>query len=1064
MEYKYLLKNQNIHRYDLNNSKYKKILDNLLSIKHSDKAINFQINKNNIDLVSKLDEKSLEKIYNSSSFSIKISNFDNFDELDQIDSNTNLYNYIINNSLSIPKKIINNIVKNKEELKINKAEVINYLTKNSGNFLVFWKQFKKMIDDDNEQNNIWPLYIGTYFLDAIINDKHIFAPLIYKNVNIVIKDNNVYLESTDNSVILNEKIIYYIENFKNINFAVVNPEIENISFSEIEIELDNFLENSININSCVQFQRINQIISEHNLNINKYSKCLVLSNCNPTGSFLRNVMIDLIEEDKIDDLLNVNIDDVFNSDNNAIENLFKQSKIYRICPTDLSQEKAINAALNTKYSIIIGPPGTGKSQTIANLLCNILAKNKTALFISQKKVALEVVLERLNKLRLFTLSLVNNSTSNAQEKQEFYKYLNELFDLIKYDNVENINQQSQIEKISNKQINYWAQKDWFYENYKDDLEIYYEIINEINNLNIIINLIKIINIGLSVKTSVYLEKMWDIFINDDIELAKYLNEEYKKSIFTKKPKFSDDFLVVIKFNQLLNNFKNLNPDFPKKVYKMLLNLNLDKFLKFIENYNFELVPKCNEFKTSENEIIAMKSSSIFKILQEIQSNDKKFSSKFFGRIQRSFTLPYKFINLFKNELKKIFNIVVSTPEALSTFVDFKNETYDYVIFDEASQIFLEKALPYISVGNKIIIAGDNQQMQPTNWLGIRAEVDNKEDNEDENIDSLLTYAIAKGVPMYNLELNYRSVHASLTSFSSKEFYNSNLKCLNACNVKSDDAIEVINVNGIWKDKINFEEAEEMIRLLQELHNNYNKIILLTLNLSQMQIVDYLLSTNFPELYHKVLNRQIIIKNLENIQGDEGDLVIMSIAYTKDAHLHSTYVCRPEGRNALNVAITRAKEKFIVLKSIKSTDVVPTENNQSLLTFKNWLEFLELPEHEKVNYSSIVEDLKFDSGFESDVYTWLNKFDFMNNYNIKTQHKVGSYRIDLAICDKNTDKYLLGIEVDGWKYHSSPSKKYHDIVRQDFLESKGYKILRIPEIVWKIDKPKILNSIKSILLS
>lgn len=1061
MDYKYLIRNQNIHRYDLSNSKYKKILDNLLSIKHSDKAVNFQINKNNIDLVSKLDKKSLEKIYNSSNFKIKITNFDNFDELDKIDSNSNLYNYIINNSLSLPKKLINNIVNNKEELNINKQEVINYLTKNSTNFLVFWKQYKKMIDDDNEQNNIWPLYIGTYFLDAIINDKHIFAPLIYKNVNIIIEDNNVYLESTDNSVILNEKIIYYIENFKNINFPIINPEIENISFSDIEVELDNFLENSVNIISNVDFQKINQIVT-NNGNINKYSKCIALSTCNPTGSFLRNVMINLIEDDKIYDLLNVNIDDVFNSNNNAIENLFKQSKIYRICPTDLSQEKAINAALNTKYSIIIGPPGTGKSQTIANLLCNILAKNKTALFISQKKVALEVVLERLNKLRLFTLSLVNNST-NAQEKQEFYRYLNELFNLIKNDNIQNTVFQTQLEKISNNQINYWTLKDWYYENYKDNLEIYYEIINEIKNLNIIIDLIKIINLGLSVKTSTYLEKIWDINTSNDVELANYLNEEYKKSIFTKKPKFNDNFLVVIKFNQLLNNFKNLNPNFPKIIYSKLLNLDLNKFSKFIENYNFELVPKCNKFQSSENEIISIQANLIFKYLQETQNNDKKFSSKFFGRIQRSFTLPYKFINLFKNELKKIFNIVVSTPEALSTFVDFKNEIYDYVIFDEASQIFLEKALPYISIGKKIIIAGDNQQMQPSNWLGIRAEIDNNDDNEDENIDSLLTYAIAKGIPMYNLELNYRSTHASLTSFSSKEFYSSNLKCLNACNVESNDAIEVINVNGDWKDKINFEEAEEMIKLLQELHTNYKKIILLTLNLPQMQIVDYLLSSNFPELYHKVLNRQIIIKNLENIQGDEADLVIMSIAYTKDAHLHSTYVCRPEGRNALNVAITRAKHKLIVLKSIKSSDVVPTESNQSLLTFKKWLEFLELPEHEKINYSSISEELHFDSGFENDVYIWLNGLSFMSNFNIKTQYKVGSYRIDLAICEKNTDNYILGIEVDGWKYHSSPSKRYSDIIRQDFLESKGYKILRIPEIVWKIDKTKIINNLKNILL-
>lgn len=1062
MEYKYLIKNHDIQRYDLNNSKYKKILDNLLSIKNSDKAIKFQVNKNNIDLVSKLDKKTLEKIYTSSNFKIKITNFDDFEELEKIENNLDLYNYIINNSLTLPKILINKIIDNQDFVK-NKEDVLNHLTKNSQNFLVFWKQFKKTIDDDYEQNNIWSLYIGSYFLDLTIYDKHIFAPLIFKSVNITIHDNDVYLESTDNSIILNEKIIYYIENFININFPTINQEEENISFDALETELDEFLKNSIDINNESDFIKINKIDLKNNskiTGINKFSKCLVLSVCNPTGSFLRKVMINLINNDKIDDLLNVDISDVLNAEKNAIENLFKQSKIYHICDTDLSQEKAINAALNNKYSIIIGPPGTGKSQTIANLLCNIIANNKKALFISQKKVALEVVLERLNKLRLFTLSLINN-TSNADEKIEFYKYLNDLFDLVKSDNINSF-LDSKKEKISNNQINYWNLKDYYYENFKDDLEDYYYLLGQFDNVEILIEFINIIMIGLEINNNPYMNKIWDINFTDEIEIANFLGVNYKKSIFTKKPKFSDEFIEVLNFHKKILNFKNSNPSITKDIYLKLINLNIDKFLRFVKNYKFDLVPKCNSFYSSEQEIISIQSKNILDTLLKIQSNDKKFSSKFFGRIQRSFTLPYKFINLFKNELKKIFNVIVSTPEVLSTFVDFENEKYDYVIFDEASQIFLEKALPYISIGSKVIIAGDNQQMQPSNWLGIRADVDNSEDNEDENIDSLLTYAIAKGLPMYNLELNYRSVHASLTSFSSKEFYESNLKCLNSCNFGDEKAIEVIDVNGTWRDKINFEEAEMMIKLLQELHEKYEKVILLTLNLPQMQLVDYLLSSSFPELYQKVLSRKIIIKNLENIQGDEADLVIVSIAYTKDTHLHSTYVCRPEGRNALNVAITRAKYKLIILKSINSNDVVPTETNQSLSTFKNWLYFLELSENDQINYALVSEEKYFDSDFEKDVYIWLNNLDFMKNYKILTQYKVGSYRIDIAICDINTNKFIFGIEVDGWKYHSSPKQKYSDIIRQDFLEAKGYKILRIPEIMWKIEKTKIIKKMKEIL--
>jgi superfamily I DNA and/or RNA helicase len=77
-------------------------------------------------------------------------------------------------------------------------------------------------------------------------------------------------------------------------------------------------------------------------------------------------------------------------------------------------------------------------------------------------------------------------------------------------------------------------------------------------------------------------------------------------------------------------------------------------------------------------------------------------------------VPNNFITLFKKELKQMFNIVVSTPDSLSSFIDFKKDKFDYVIFDEASQIFLEKALPFIALGKKVIVAGDDQQMQPSN--------------------------------------------------------------------------------------------------------------------------------------------------------------------------------------------------------------------------------------------------------------------------------------------------------------------------------------------------------------
>jgi superfamily I DNA and/or RNA helicase len=127
----------------------------------------------------------------------------------------------------------------------------------------------------------------------------------------------------------------------------------------------------------------------------------------------------------------------------------------------------------------------------------------------------------------------------------------------------------------------------------------------------------------------------------------------------------------------------------------------------------------------------------------------------------------------------------------------------------------------------------------------------------------------------------------------------------------------------------------MIEELKKNISNYKKIILLTFNKHQLDLVNEMIAKNETKIYDKIIEGSIILKNLENIQGDEADLVIISIGYTKDSTFASTYVGRPGGKNALNVAITRAKSKLIILKSLVSTDVkITNTDNADLQIFKN----------------------------------------------------------------------------------------------------------------------------------
>ena len=130
------------------------------------------------------------------------------------------------------------------------------------------------------------------------------------------------------------------------------------------------------------------------------------------------------------------------------------------------------------------------------------------------------------------------------------------------------------------------------------------------------------------------------------------------------------------------------------------------------------------------------------------------------------------------------------------------------------------------------------------------------------------------------------------------------------------------------------------------------------------------------------------------------------------------------------------------------------------TFKNWVQFLELNEEDKKMYSLIEETSSNDveSNFEEEVLRWLSQQKFPRNMKISLQYPIGSYKIDLALLDSQTNKYILGIEVDGFRYHSTTRQRYNDLVRQNFIESKGYKLIRVSELLWRTDKTKLLEMI------
>nr|WP_237076569.1 AAA domain-containing protein [Mycoplasma phocoeninasale] len=431
-------------------------------------------------------------------------------------------------------------------------------------------------------------------------------------------------------------------------------------------------------------------------------------------------MINLIENDKIDKL--INIDDLRDYSKEAYDKALEKNNIARVTPSDFSQEKAIIGTLSNS-SIIIGPPGTGKSQTIANILINVAKNNKRALFISQKKVALDVVLKRLGKYQNMMFQFSETAKVNRSEKEYFYKpiieYFREINTVNKYNEIDKFNSSF----FSKNEFNYLNAKSEIGEIFNRDLEAYhrlkssgeineniinfatfYKMYNSFNSknefLNIFNNLDKLSKKEIANKFE-YLSKNNSVAKGFDLKFGKMYQ------LAKKIAKFYDENLKKYDIKDLLqlSNFIRLKSfiEFDKKEKEYT------KFLDFksIDNTTPELLELI--YKNS-----AFKAKSRLDQYRQLGEDKRQKLNQFLGRLERKISPPYIITSLFNDIIKTVYNIYVGTPEILGNFIDFEKDHFDYVIFDEASQIYIEKAIPFISISDKVIVAGDNQQMQPSN--------------------------------------------------------------------------------------------------------------------------------------------------------------------------------------------------------------------------------------------------------------------------------------------------------------------------------------------------------------
>lgn len=428
---------------------------------------------------------------------------------------------------------------------------------------------------------------------------------------------------------------------------------------------------------------------------------------------------------------------------------------------------------------------------------------------------------------------------------------------------------------------------------------------------------------------------------------------------------------------------------------------------------------------------------------------------------------------------------LASPETVAAIFPLR-KVFDLVIFDEASQLAVQFGLPVVARAKRVVVAGDEQQLRPFDLfgrLGVRREGEDDVAPEDDEGDttaieqeSLLTLAKVK-YPETMLRCHYRSRFEELIEFSNHGFYKGRLVTVSPPDAKHVIPIEWRKVSGTWEDRRNAEEASAVLDLLTELLGNGRgrRIGIITFNDAQMnEILDQMdrrcgEDPVFAELITQARNPSshnrddaLFVKNIENVQGDERDIIIFSIGYAPDpsgrVFLRFGSLSMEGGDNRLNVAVSRAKERIYVVTSIEPEQLdVSNVKNRGPRLMRSYLEYAKaVSTRQNERFLAVLRDINpdldrqseagnfFDSPFEEQVCEALRR----HNLIVDAQVGISGYRIDLAIADPELpSRYVLGIECDGATYHSASCVRERDAYRQRFLESRGWKIHRIWSRNW-----------------
>lgn len=413
----------------------------------------------------------------------------------------------------------------------------------------------------------------------------------------------------------------------------------------------------------------------------------------------------------------------------------------------------------------------------------------------------------------------------------------------------------------------------------------------------------------------------------------------------------------------------------------------------------------------------------------------------------------------RNLLPRLKPCLLMSPISVAQYLDPAFPPFDLVVFDEASQVPTWDAVGAVARGAQTVIVGDPKQLPPTNFF---AKTEDTEEDEvaTEDLESILDDTLALTVPEMHLRWHYRSQHESLIAFSNYHYYKKGLVSFPSPVDRS--AVTMRYLKGEYDRSIsrtNRVEAEavvqEVVNRLRNAESAQQSLGIVTFSMAQQRLVEDLLDEarrRYPEIephFSGDLQEPVFVKNLENVQGDERDVILFSVCYGPNSQgrisMHFGPLNREGGERRLNVAVTRARREVVVFTSLLPDQIdLSRTKAQGVHHLRAFLEYAQR------GLQVLKEQVRFgdqsgeDSLFEQHLYEVLTA----RGYRVQRQVGSSDYRMDLAIEDPSSQgRFLLGIQCDGATYSNAHTARDRDKLRETVLRGLGWRLHRVWGTDW-----------------